>query len=177
MADEIIDELNLKAFEASRARSAIESKVFKYKQTETQKLDDAMTIYVEATWGDAKRAALQTERDAKEAVEVYLELKAKTKTDYLYPIGTRLFEWKITGRGWDRNRAFVKTGKHGVTEIITSESIHAQTLQYSKAKRGDYVIRVIKKDGLPSANYVSSNYELTNHWFPEAVNPNTKDKP
>jgi hypothetical protein len=49
------------------------------------------------------------------------------------------------------------TGRVGYTEVITGESVHPGNTS-SRAALGDIVLRILKKDGTPSARYECSGY-------------------
>ena len=65
------------------------------------------------------------------------------------------------------------TGLMGVREIWTEKSIRPANLaSYSIPVKGQVVIRLKKKDGSPSAKFVTR----TRGWFPEGTDPNAGEQ-
>ena len=93
-----------------------------------------------------------------------------------YPVGTKLYEW---GPVRKFSRDIGATGKVGIFECITKDSVHAGNVAgYSRASIGDFVVRELKKDGTPSSRY--HRYKHWMQWYPEGESPtnNTrKEKP
>lgn len=108
----------------------------------------------------ALAAATQAYEDTKIA-------EAQAGVDAKYPIGTKMAKWRRKYRysyGSD-NPWTEQTGDFGIVEVITRESQHpANFADYSRASLGSIVIRKLKKDGTPSAQYVKFHDWYA--WFP-----------
>jgi hypothetical protein len=63
-----------------------------------------------------------------------------------------LVEWRKRFDGDVSTFRWELTGRRGVVEIITSESQHPSK-RISQAKLGEFVIRLIRKNGEPSSDY------------------------
>lgn len=109
-----------------------------------------------------------------------LESQAKTGLGCPLPIGSKVIEWTPISRYGGGPKAATNTG---IVEAITRESIHpANAASYSRAKVGDFVIRLLKKDGSIGSKYcrmsidwTTSKISLPYGWHPEGFNPNTKE--
>lgn len=77
------------------------------------------------------------------------------------PVGTRMEEWARKKYGDNEE----PTGRKGILEIITAESVHPGNK--SNVDRGRVVIRLLKKDGKPSRDYVAGDWEMKNRWRAE----------
>lgn len=89
-----------------------------------------------------------------------------------FPIGTKMVEWGTPARWFSsKGRPWEKTGRVGVIELITQKSQHPKTTTCSRASVGSFVIRLLKKDGTPSLNYVATSYSGFHGWHPEGKQP------
>lgn len=100
--------------------------------------------------------AMTAESQAREALEKEKTRIALEETKHPYPLGTRMVEWEYLHRhSYVFNPADRRlTGKVGILEVITPTSEHPTSTVRSRARPGDLVIRLLKKDGSPSKLYV-----------------------
>jgi hypothetical protein len=117
---------------------------------------------------DLLRLAVETQK-ARESFEAACEAAASDKP-WTHPPGTRMVEWECASRFYSEPNARKLTGRVGVTEIITANSEHGKIADYRMAKRGDMVIRILKKDGTPSKVYVGPSNGMLYNWVPEGAN-------
>lgn len=128
--------------------------------------DAAFEVELEARFGEMLRNASAAEAQAEqlfiaEQARVALE-KAQAKT-YKVPVGSVLHEW--TTKRFEKTPVW--TGRRGVLEIISPESSHPGNLAYGRARIGDVVVRLLKKDGSPGQSYVQGwNLKF---WAPEGT--------
>lgn len=120
-------------------------------------------------------AARTAYRDARIAVEEERERVALTGANAPYPLGTKLYKWELipTDR-WSRTSEWKVTAT-GVMEAITRASEHpGNAADYSRAKIGQFVVRLYKKDGTLGARY---DTEIKKHWSSEGWYPDGKNHP
>jgi hypothetical protein len=122
---------------------------------------------------DKERARLNREaHDARVRYEAALVEEAKAGDGAPYPIGTVMCEWDLEGSSWDRKRKFVPTGKRGVVEVWTRESVVSAALgRYSWPDPGTFIIRIFKKDGKPGTAFVKLGSWRADGWHPEGKAP------
>lgn len=121
----------------------------------------------EAMWGDLQRAADIAHRSAVAARDEARE-RAAAGRERTIPLGTIMVEWAFPSwRMYSADQSPKPTGKKGVLEVITADSEHPGNLPtWSWARRGDVVIRILKKDGKPGKAYVCKKRDM-DHWRPE----------
>lgn len=103
--------------------------------------------------------------------------RAEAFTDAPYPRGTKFVKWCLSSypRRWypDKDTA-------GVLEPVNHDTVHPDG-RNRLAEPGDYIIRVLKKDGTVSKRYErihrghDNEYHLPWHWYPEGVDPNAEE--
>lgn len=108
-------------------------------------------------------AAADRAHAARVALDEALEARALTGEGAPYPLGTKLYEWER--KKWAREWAL--TGRVGVMEGFTRQSEQPDSLQHGRARIGDYVVRVLKKDGTPSKLYINRFH--WRNWLPEGI--------
>jgi hypothetical protein len=93
-----------------------------------------------------------------------------------YKIGTMLVEWTRGNRyGFSTiNHPIEMTGRKGIMEVWSSDSIRPSNLRWTLPHPGDYVIRILKADGTPGIKFESRSWEMSNEWFPVGKDPNKK---
>lgn len=74
--------------------------------------------------------------------------------DAPYPMGTRLMKMMVDpNTRYSRVQKQIPTGKFGVLEVVTSDTVFASNLTWRKPGIGDYIVRCLKKDGSPSLKF------------------------
>lgn len=127
-----------------------------------------------AEFGATIEQLWQTRHAADMAVLAAREARALAGEGAPYPLGTRMVEWEWVPRG---SALRMVNGRIGIFEAVTSASEHPGNLaSYSMAKIGDYVIRLLKKDGARSLQYVTMGWDMRNRWRPEGVDINAEKK-
>lgn len=108
---------------------------------------------------------------AYEAEQAYLaEVEREAVHKAPYVPGTRLVQWERGG--WLTDRKWHQTGRIGIVELVTRETVHPKGWEWSKAKVGECVVRLLKKDGLPGLHYElfgRGKYQ----WLPKGKEPKT----
>jgi|SRR5882762_1845893 len=177
---------NIEALESIlfKADNALRTKTYE----RDRKITDLVNIYREAIikniheeYAQDLTALTGFSKEAEELLKTARLEHAVSTTELEYPIGTVLYEWSVsekTNRWHYKKVPWYETGQSGVLEVITSQSIHPGNLSdYSRAKIGDVVLRLHKKDGkLGSkyeANWVSNWGPKT--WFAEGQIPEVKE--
>jgi hypothetical protein len=180
MAQDQIDELQNAVYAASEARRKLESdrSSERYKAiNEFERKLDADVLGPK--YDEPLRLARQTENEARRALTAEKDRVALASVgEAPFPLGTRFIEWKKIGHG-----RYQSLGKAtvAVLEVFTSASVAPSNQSYGKANIGDYVLRVLKKDGTPSARYIKPSRDWnTNNvnfrpWFPEGVDPSQEE--
>lgn len=165
--------------DASQAREKIDKAIHAFRSEAEDEFRDKMNDDIRAKWGESRKAAQDAERAARESYTQWYEQQAAKvgmviteswtgKVQRNIPVGTRCFEWCISNK-YGAPKGLLKTGRVGVVEVITAASEHPANLKYSKAHRGDIVLRLLKKDGKPG-RYLTG-WDKNNFW-PEGVDPN-----
>lgn len=121
---------------------------------------------------DAAREMAQAARLAELAEKDRI---AKTGEGAPFPLGTKLCKWenKETSR-FSRKYAWEKVAD-GVMEAFTTESDGPANLRYGAANVGDFVVRVLKKDGTPGARYERIGDTWRGKWLPIGQTPKSGD--
>lgn len=142
-----------------KAEEEAEKAVRELKSNRSNSIEDAVAVArcrAAEEWDDSHGAELarateilHTAREARIAAEEALGLSGKNAP---YPLGTELMEWKSSSYGF-RSNPHRLTGRRGVVEAITRESQHPATKKYDRASIGEFVIRIVKKDGSKSKDY------------------------
>lgn len=126
---------------------------------------DAAIAETEAIFGkelaDAQSEETRLRREKEEAEE--REAIAAPRD---VPIGAQVEEWKPKRLGPWRTGPKEPTGRKGILEVITADSQHPGNK--TNARRGDVVVRLLKKDGKPSRNYIHNKWSIDNEWIPIA---------
>lgn len=125
---------------------------------------------LEAEYGARLAALRQAELDAERAVEDERIANAKPP----HPVGTVMIGWSNKSGSWARESDWQPVAK-GIIEIVTRETVHPANTEYSRASLGDVVVRLLKKDGTPSAKYQTLGGWRSHRWLPEGKTP-PKDK-
>ncbi len=90
--------------------------------------------------------------------------EARAKLDY--PEGTRMDGWK-NERKTDYENKWSKQAT-GIIEVVTPETVHPESwADYSRAKIGEVVIRLLKKNGEASLMYACTRAMFPLKWIPE----------
>lgn len=122
----------------------------------------------------ATREAIELfQEDIREKREAVKELQAlhddlasqlaQSAHDAPYPLGTRMIETKTPS--FSIRGKSVPTGRVGIVEPVTKDTIHPDNLgSYTRADIGSYIVRILKKDGTPSKNYVRFTKNYANKW-------------
>lgn len=157
--------------EAWEAKYQVEQEISALRQAREEAFRKELAAEVKMLFGDKLNAAAQTLSAAVKACEDEAERVAMTGEHLQYPVGTKLFEWKTERWG----RVMRKTGKVGVTEIFTRESVVAGNVpSYRVPAIGKEIIRLLKKDGTPSSKFdLLTEYS---RFYPEGVDPNEARK-
>lgn len=93
-----------------------------------------------------------------------------------YPVGTRMveWEWKFERTGTDKFRRVPrKTERIGIVEVFARGCPHVG-MAYAQPKPGEYIIRILKKNGAASLFAASLGNLTVNSWLPEGEKPKTK---
>lgn len=123
----------------------------------------------EATLFGDRLAVAEAELTAAKALSEEAIEKAALAEEREIPAGTLMEEWKIPRHTYGRGPA-VLTGRKGILEIITRDSVHPGNISgWSRPAVGQIVVRIIRKDGSPGMSYVHG-YE-TKNWRPAAAPP------
>ena len=109
------------------------------------------------------------EHQARLAAEDAALEETKTK-ELTVPLGTVMLQWDRPR--FSHSTPFKPTGKRGVLEVISRESVHPSN-RAGRAQIGDVVIRIVTKEGKPGLSYVMGNKW---GWHPEGVDPNKEEK-
>lgn len=120
---------------------------------------------VDAKYGKQLQEGSDKLQRAKDARDSAIEARALSGEGLPYPIGTKLFEWKH--ERWSTN-SYVKTGRTGVVEVCTRDTVHPDNMRWSRPRLGGWFIRVLKKDGTPSKQYET---RFLDRWQPEGKRP------
>jgi hypothetical protein len=179
------EELQEAAWAAARKRRDLESQRDGERRKAIQefelKLDKEV---IEPKFGEKIRQARTKEREAELALKVEQDRVALASVSKApWPIGTRFVEWE---RSFSRGPFQKRKKKHeevAVLEVFTSQSAKPSNFSdYKKPLIGAYVLRVLKKDGTPSARYIQGSYSWSEprtfsfgRWHPEGVDPNKED--
>ncbi len=157
---------------ASERRENLESARAKARRDALSEFTTALEARLEREYGEQIRQAREEENRISAAMLQEKEEAALGKR-YPYPLGSMLVEWAFPPRlyraGTPRDRKL--TGRKGVLEVITLESGHpANISSWRMAKRGDLVVRILKKDGTKSLKYVRcrDRYDR-DKWVPEGT--------
>jgi hypothetical protein len=155
----------LKADEVFReARRALEETREKLVATAKNKIDVALKESYDHV-GRLRQQYLEAEKAWKTAKVV----AAQSKPSEHGPVGTRMVEW-TNGRSYfgSTRREWSTTGRKGVLDIWTDESVAPGGTKWSLPGVGDYYVRVLKKDGTESTRFEKlNNWGLK--WRPEGV--------
>lgn len=162
-----------KAFaEADTAEENIEQQIRKYRRVKTEAFEAALKFEVEGQFGLSLHSAELKRKSAGDALREEADRVAKSGMGAKLPIGSRYAQWvkHFHSSPWK------KTGIVAVVEVITSESQHPANAYYSRAKIGDTVLRLLKKDGTPGLKYARLNHgdSIPYGWYPEGTEPNLK---
>jgi hypothetical protein len=113
---------------------------------------------------DDRLAVARAELAAAEALADEAIEKAALAEEREVPAGTLMEEWKTPRHTYGRGPKEL-TGRKGVLEIITRESVHPGNIrEWSQAKVGQLVVRILKKNGEPGTSYVSDVWGMRNCW-------------
>jgi hypothetical protein len=90
-----------------------------------------------------------------------------------YPVGTKLYQWESSGR---RSYSAAPsgprlTGKVGLFEIWTKDSVAPENMKYGKPRPGAYVVRTLRKDGTTGPSFVLYSSRQSGTWLPEGQKP------
>lgn len=166
-----LEELRKKLVSANRALDDIRAGRDRVKRTLLAAVEDELRD----RFGEPLQIAAAAASRAAElfqAEEDRVALEGAQAKEYRIPVGTVLHEY--TTRRFDKKRLW--TGRRGVLEIVTPDSLHAQNAaSYSRAKVGDLVVRILRKDGSPSLSYVRGWY--MSFWAPEGTDLNQASVP
>lgn len=126
----------------------------------TKQLDDGLGARLGAGIKEARDAA----RRATRAYEDALIAAGLAK---LAAIGDlRREEWGYGGNSWERNRPYKPTGRTGLLEVRDRDSKFPDNMsEYSLPSFGAVFIRINKKDGGPSLQFVTRSYR-EDDWKP-----------
>lgn len=108
---------------------------------------------IKGEFAERLTAAIQLVNAAETALENHQkELAQRASESFVaekyYEVKYRQYSDKIIG----------KTGRVGITEVITGDSVHPGNKTFGRADLGEVVLRLMKKDGKPSAHYVRSGW-------------------
>lgn len=167
-----LDRLELTAYEARKARQKVQEVI----RAEKAERYAAIAAEIDAAYKSELEAAQKCECEAEDAVLTEREKTAQSGIGAKWPVGTKLVEWAHPYRryGGPSREPRARTGRVGVVEAITRQSEHPSNLaDYSRAIVGSFVIRLQKKDGSPSKQYIPIRSYLGG-WFREDVDPNDR---
>lgn len=154
--------------------NAIKNEKFEYKNKRQEEFFNQLDDEIKAKWGDAETEAWRAVSVAQLRFDDMKEKIALESDAHLYPIGTKLVEWKVNRYIFPNRKE--KTGRIGIVEIFTNESRQSKIIRWGKAKRGDFVVRILKRNWEPSTNCETNKWNIENYWFPEGVDPNQQKK-
>ena len=176
MTTEEIDQLEA-AYESALSHS--DKLRSDYDRVLSQRVSDARAAIVESM-KPAMAAIYQANRDtndAKAAWDAALEAKSAAGAGAPVPIGTKLFQW-AEPNSYRRSVPKKLTGLVGVVEVWTRTSQSPDgTRNYSLPNPGDFIIRILKKDGTPGKKFIRYHEHSkswgtwSETWLPEGVEP------
>ena len=152
------------ASEAERVLWAAKHEMYEYKQARTKAFNDALDAECREMFASRVSEASAAARAAVGAVEAEKERIALSGDSAPLPLGTRLEEWHQDR--WSKTES--RTGRVGIFEAITATSEHMSNKVWGRAKRGDYVVRLLKKDGSPAKKYERWTDYVARVWRPKA---------
>ncbi len=162
-----IDELQSAYNKAWSRGRELESEISRFKSEKRDAFEAALQAEVSARYGVQLRASNEAIGLAQRQLSEEKERIALTGDGAPYPLGTRLVQWE-----WPRWGGKPAPTKHmGIVDAITSKSEHPANVRYGRAQIGQYVVRLIKKDGTTSSKYHLWRDYMKNSWLPEGEVP------
>lgn len=149
------------------------------------RLDEAVCAYrdkIDAELGkeyDERTKALAIAyHTANEAFIVERDRVAVEEPDTPLPVGTKVYEWQTQFSSWHEMKPseYRLTGRVGVIEVVTSQTVFPANLRYSKPSVGSWIIRLLDKSGNPTKKFVTGiggwhGRSLPRDWCPEGKRP------
>lgn len=146
-------------------------------RAEEKRIDGLIT----AKYGAAIKQAIADAKQAGDDYRAALETEALSGAGCSVPVGSRMVKWDSDR--WSRE---LTKGETGIVEAITGASVHpANAASHSMASIGEFVVRLLKRDGTPRAKYVKFgrhygggfDHSLPPYgWNLEGVDPNVRLK-
>lgn len=172
-----LEELKDQERVAWSALQAVRAQIAAISKERTDAFQAALAVELKASFGAALLHATDAEWSAKEAVEAEKERLSLSGDGLPYPIGTKL-------RRWDRGHSYSRqvqpkhpTNNYGVLEVCTKDSKFPENARWRVPKRGDWFVRLLKKNGEPGLTFESRVYKITDWWVPEGIDANAVDEP
>lgn len=152
-----------------------DEKAYDLKREAERKIDAEL----QAEFGEQLTALYRAMLDAKDQLRDGKDRIARIGEGGFAKPGERFVEWN---RRWPSS-PLTKTGRVGIVECVTKDSRFSERLSNWRAPSiGSFIIRFLKKDGTPSANFIAgttgSKTGAPWGWHPEGVDPNqAKEQP
>lgn len=128
-------------------------------ESEQSKAGDAARAKARAEYDDRIRIARMVRLEAKTARDTAAVALAAGASGRAVPVGARVEEWrKKEVGGWRKEwtNQLVATGRRGIVEVFTPQSEYPDNRgAWRRPRIGDFVIRLLKKDGSPSKDVIS----------------------
>lgn len=155
---------------ALNAENALKDKMSDFEREQLYEAKKQINAEAEKRWGADLKQLQETRVEAHRQLVIEQD-EATLQAKPPYPLGAIFAEWKKE-RFAARTQPPKLTGRKAVFEVVTSSTQFPDNwASYSKPEIGQYILRVLKKDGTPGKQVIVTTHGKAYNWLPEGEAP------